>query len=118
VRTPTWNYIRRFGGRRVAVLPNCDDGPSKDVWLRQGWGNRAVSDEQLFDLIFDPNECHNLAGAPDVPDVLAEMRARLDDWMASTADPLLAGRVPAPSGARVNDPDGLSPREPVLVIPE
>jgi len=118
VRTPSWKYIRRYGGRPMPVLPNCDYSPSKDVWLRRGWGDRAVSDEQLYDLIFDPNECHNLAGGPAVADVLAEMRARLDDWMASTADPLLAGPVPAPCGARVNDPDGLSPREPVLVIPE
>ena len=123
VRTPGWKYIRhyggrRHGGRRTPVLPNCDDGPSKDVWLRRGWGDRAVSDEQLYDLVFDPNEADNLAGDPGVADMLAHMRARLDDWMAATGDPLLGGPVPAPPGARVNDPDGLSPREPVLVIPE
>jgi len=32
-RTTRWNYIRRFGGRRRPVLPNCDDSPSKDLWL-------------------------------------------------------------------------------------
>jgi hypothetical protein len=39
------------------------------------------------------------------------MRARLARWMETTADPLLAGPVPAPEGAVANDPDGLSPDE-------
>jgi hypothetical protein len=34
--------------------------------------------------------------------------------MRATDDPLLEGDVPAPKGAKVNDPDGLSPREPVV----
>jgi hypothetical protein len=33
--------------------------------------------------------------------------------MRETNDPLLKGDVPPPPGARVNDPGGLSPREPV-----
>ena len=40
------------------------------------------------------------------------MRARLDAWMQRTDDPLLDGEpVPAPAGAVMNDPDGVSPRE-------
>ena len=50
--------------------------------------------------------------------VLEEMRGRLDRWMRATDDPLLQGKVPAPPGARVNDPDGLSPREPTRVVSE
>lgn len=33
VRTRRWKYIRRFSDRRRPVLPNCDDGLSKDVWM-------------------------------------------------------------------------------------
>ncbi len=112
VRTQRWKYIRRFGDRMTPVLPNCDDSPSKDVWLRHGWRDRAVAMEQLYDLIYDPNETNNLAGNPSLTDVLSEMRGRLDEWMHATADPLLNGPVPAPAGARVNDPAGLSPSEP------
>ncbi|MCD6520448.1 MAG: sulfatase, partial [Anaerolineae bacterium] len=36
VRTKRWKYIRRFSGRRRPVLPNCDDGPSKDLWMNYG----------------------------------------------------------------------------------
>jgi N-sulfoglucosamine sulfohydrolase len=114
VRTPRYKYIRRFGGRRSPVLPNCDDSPSKDLWLRHGWRDRLLAEEQLFDLVFDPNESHNLAEFPAKAGVLEEMRQRLTGWMQATDDPLLQGPVPAPQGARVNDPDGLSPREPTV----
>ncbi len=123
VRTPRWKYIRRFeeirrrtsaDGRSAPVLPNCDDGPSKDVWLEHGWRGRPVAAEQLYDLVFDPNESHNLSADPSLATVLAEMRGRLDRWMQATDDPLLCGPVPLPPGAIANDPDGLSPREPCL----
>ncbi len=70
-----------------------------------------VSHVDIFDLIFDPNEACNLASCPGVRDVLLEMRGRLFRWMEATDDPLLDGPVPAPEGAVVNDPDGLSPSE-------
>lgn len=112
VRTPRWKYIRRFDDRRRPVLPNTDDSPSKDLWLQYGWQNRPVAAEQLYDLVFDPNEAHNLVDNPATRDVLADMRRRLEQWMQATHDPLLRGPIPAPAGARFNDADGLSPREP------
>jgi hypothetical protein len=93
------------------VLPNCDDGLSKDVWMKHGWQQKPPAMEQLYDLVFDPNETHNLADHPSVTEVLADMRGRLDRWMRETDDPLLRGPVAAPPGARVNDPEGTSPRE-------
>jgi N-sulfoglucosamine sulfohydrolase len=118
VRTRRWKYIRRFDGRSRPNLPNCDDSLSKEVWLEHGWRERPVASEQLFDLIFDPYEAHNLADDPTTRDVLEEMRGRMERWMRDTDDPLLQGPVPAPLGARVNDPDGLSPREPTRVVGE
>jgi arylsulfatase A-like enzyme len=117
VRTKRWKYIRRFEERNTPVLPNCDDSPSKDVWLKHGWRERHVPQEQLYDLIFDPNETHSLADDPLMADILDEMRGRLEQWMCATDDPILNGPVPAPSGTRFNDPDGLSPSEEPLVAP-
>jgi len=114
VRTGRHKYIRRFGGRATPVMPNCDDSPSKDVWLEAGWRERPVSQEQLYDLIFDANETNDLAADASYAAVLDEMRGRLDRWMQRTDDPLLKGRVPAPPGAKVNLVDGLSPREPMV----
>ena len=116
VRTRRWKYIRRFDDRARLVLPNCDDSLSKDVWLEHGWRDHCLASEELYDLIFDPNEAHNLATDPSRKAVLNEMRGRLERWMQATHDPLLRGPVPAPPGARVNDPDGLSPREPRRVV--
>ena len=113
VRTRRWKYIRRFDGRRRPVLPNCDDGLSKDAWLESGWRDRPVEAEQLFDLVFDPGETRNMAGDPAMRGTLEDMQARLERWMRSTDDPLLQGPVKAPAGAVVNDPDGVSPRETV-----
>ncbi|MFQ6097649.1 MAG: sulfatase [Armatimonadota bacterium] len=111
VRTRRYKYIRRFDERDRPVLPNCDDSPSKDVWLRHGWRDRPIPAEQLYDIVFDPHETNNVAGEPSMRGVLDQMRERLERWMRATADPLLEGPVRAPAGARVNDPDGLSPKE-------
>jgi N-sulfoglucosamine sulfohydrolase len=111
VRTSRWKYIRRFGEKMTPVLPNCDDGPSKDLWLQAGWGKQPVARESLYDLLFDPTEHNNLVASADHQAILQEMRDRLDQWMTATQDPLLRGPVKAPLGAVVNDPDGISPRE-------
>jgi N-sulfoglucosamine sulfohydrolase len=112
VRTQRYKYIRRYDDRGHPILPNCDDSVSKDVLLARGWRDRAPAMEQLYDLTFDPNETHNVAADPSKSEVLADMRGRLRAWMERTNDPLLGGAVPAPPGAKVNDPDGLSPKEP------
>ena len=116
VRTKRWKYIRRFGSRRTPVLPNCDDSPSKTVWLEHGWAERPLVREELYDLVLDPQERTNLAGIPAFAGALEKMRGRLEGWMQRTQDPLLAGPVPAPRGARVNDSDGVSPKEPTAVV--
>jgi hypothetical protein len=116
VRTRRYAYIRRYDDRDGPVLPNCDDSPSKDVWLEHDWAQHAPAAEQLYDLIFDPNQAHNLAGDSRMAEVLADMREELARWMHDTDDPLLRGPVPAPAGARANDPDGLSPREPPMLL--
>jgi N-sulfoglucosamine sulfohydrolase len=116
VRTQRYKYIRRFGDKHTPVLPNCDDGLSKSVWLEYGWKNTVLPEESLYDLVFDPSENHNLVGDPGSKAVLAEMRQRLDRWMKATNDPLLKGPVAPPHGSQINNPDGVSPKEkPVLI---
>ncbi len=114
VRTQRYNYIRHYGDKHTPVLPNCDDGLSKNVWLKSGWRDTIVPRELLFDSVLDPNESRNLASDPAYSSTLADMRRRLDSWMERTSDPLLHGPVKAPRGAVVNDPNGTSPQEPVI----
>jgi hypothetical protein len=68
--------------------------------------------------LLDPGEAHNLADSPSHGEVLATMRARLEDWMRSTDDPILDGDVPAPVGAEINLPSQGSSREPRVFIAE
>jgi arylsulfatase A-like enzyme len=116
VRTTRWKYIRRFGDRRTPVLCNCDDSPSKTLFMQYGWKDRFIASEQLYDLIFDPNEACNLVNDPSLSTVLEEMRTRLDHWMRATDDPLLRGPVPAPAGAELNDPDQVSSHDPTRIV--
>jgi len=115
IRTKRFKYIRRFGDRAEPVLPNCDDSPSKTVWLDAGWADVPNEAEALYDLVFDPGETNNLAGRGGTAPVLEDLRRRLEAWMQRTNDPLLKGPIGAPKGAVYNDPDGLSPDEPLLV---
>ena len=116
VRTQRWKYIRHFGDRHQPVLPNCDDGLSKDLWLEMGWKHQQVATEQLYDLVFDPNENRNLIADGATEGAAKEMRGRLDGWMRRTNDPLLNGPIKAPAGAKANDPNGTSPKEPPATV--
>jgi arylsulfatase A-like enzyme len=116
VRTQRFKYVRRFSDRALPVLANCDDSPSKTLLIAEGWAQRPVPFEQLYDLVFDPNEANNLAGDPAYAGVLGDLSESLERWMHVTEDPLLHGDPQPPSGAEINLPDQLSATEPVTVI--
>jgi N-sulfoglucosamine sulfohydrolase len=111
IRTRRHKFIRLFGDRLEPVLPNIDDGPTKDLLVAAGYGKRPRRREQLYDLLFDPMETYNLVDDPDYADVLADLDERLGAWMRQTDDPLLDGPVPPPDGAELNDPAGVSAAE-------
>src|SRR3954447_14070382 len=100
VRTKRYKYIRRFdNGHHGPVLANIDDSPSKTYLLDHGLAARTPPAEELYDLVFDPGEAHNLAGEPAPAETLAALRARLLAWMRDTGDPLLDGPVAPRPGA-------------------
>ncbi len=111
IRTKRYKYIRRYGSKRTPVLPNCDDGPSKQYWLDNGWKDMILPDEELYDLVFDPNERNNLVGDPIKQEVLNKMRTNLDQMMKKTDDPLINGFIVAPPDAVLNDANDISPNE-------
>jgi N-sulfoglucosamine sulfohydrolase len=116
IRTVRHKYIRRWGERTRPVLANTDDGPSKDLLIREGWAEREIPKEQLYDLVFDPNEANNLATEPGCAALVSDLRARLEEWMRDTEDPLLAGHVDPPPGVEINLPDQRSASEPTIRI--
>ncbi len=116
VRTARWKYIRRFDDYPGAVLANCDDSDSKDLFVAAGWGEREVPRERLYDLVLDPAEADDLSAQPEFAAQLAEMRERLERWMRETDDPLLEGPVEPPPGALVNEQWQVSPSEPLRAV--
>ena len=117
MRTRRWKYIRRFHDYPHPVLSNCDDSATKQLWVEHGWGEQVVPEEQLYDLIFDPNEAASLHDSAEHAEVLRSMRERLVAWMRETDDPLLDGPIPLPPGAVVNDASQSSPNEPLRAVP-
>lgn len=106
VRTKRWKYIRRYSDYRGPVLPNIGPCLSRDVWLEHGLRERRYDTEELYDLVFDPQEACNLAARADHTPTLEALRQRLDAWMEKTNDPLLQGWVPPRAGVRTVDVHG------------
>jgi arylsulfatase A-like enzyme len=115
VRTPRYKLIRYFGSYDRGLPANCDDSPSKNVYLAKGYFQQPREREMLFDLLFDTVELHNLVAADSCREayreVYADLRDRLQRWMEVTNDPLLDGEVPLPQGAIVGDESMISPGE-------
>jgi N-sulfoglucosamine sulfohydrolase len=116
IRTPKWKYVRRFDGRTNPVLPNVDDSAGKELWIEHGWPAWLLEPEQLYDLVVDPNEAHNVIHEPENAEIAKELSSRLEQWMRDTGDPLLNGPVAPPPGAEINDPDQRSAEDPVTLI--
>ena len=61
----------------AALTPDAtmsDDGTDRDL---AGWAEREIPAEQLYDLLFDPNEAHNLVGDPVYAPEHTDLRNRL-----------------------------------------
>jgi arylsulfatase A-like enzyme len=115
VRTKRYKYIRRFAnGHEGPVLPNIDDSPSKDLLLEHGLAERALPEEELYDLVFDPNEAANIVASQ--PAIAAELRERLTRWMEETDDPLLHGPVEPAQGSELNHPAQRSAADPTMIV--
>ena len=111
VRTKKYLYVKRFHDRPTPMLSQIDNSPSKTIMMENGLGEAILPKEQLFDLMLDPNEVHNVAEDPAYTDVLKDMQSRLDTWMKDTDDPLLKGPILPHEGAIVNEPDDISPKD-------
>ena len=119
----------KFSGHSLVALAKGQKERDERVIVTEGRGTRAIiygrhrlivregavrttmfadrtvtSNEELYDLVDDPGERHDLA--PSQPDLVAEMRARL---AAALANVPVAGSAAA--RARTGDPDGNDPNE-------
>lgn len=113
IRTQRYKLIRYYDYHNQYVPANIDNCPSKSDLMRAGFLNLVRPREQLYDLMIDPAEGHNLADNPRYSEVYDTLSRQLNDWMLQTHDPLVGvlDRVPATPDAFVNtlatwDPEG------------
>lgn len=110
VRTRRWKYIRRFNADRGVVLPNIDNSISKLILYDEGLPDRTLPEEELYDLVYDPQERANLAADPSLASQKDLLREKLNQWMTETDDPLLRGEKPLTEGLiDATDPEAYSP---------
>lgn len=101
--------VRGVRNRRYRYLRNLASGieypHASDLFRSKTWqsllpggdkamlGQRRVGDylhrpeEELYDVVSDPNEVKNLAKVPQHRTTLAELRKKVHDWRAKTKDP-------------------------------
>lgn len=109
VRTKKALYIRLFDDDPRRPMANVDGGETKEVWVEAGWERQPRDSERLYDLIFDPQERHNLAESPANRELCHAMGSRLRAWMERTNDPLLNGGLHLPKGTKLNPRDEPDP---------
>lgn len=93
IRTERYKYIRRKDVRHQRII---DPGPTNDWMGSLGYRDWPAGNELLYDLWFDPCETNNLAASPDHANILANLSARVDQWMADTRDPFVDDSIPKP----------------------
>ncbi|TXT64676.1 MAG: Sulfatase [Promethearchaeota archaeon] len=93
VRTHKFKYIKNFKklDSLYQIPKDIMMDPSGKVMKERSQEPRAM--EELYDLKNDPNEMNNLIENADYSDILYELRTELNDWMISTNDPLLKGKI-------------------------
>ncbi|MCG3181452.1 MAG: Arylsulfatase [Phycisphaerae bacterium] len=111
LRSGRYRYCRGWEDRPICFLPNVDSSQTLELLKSRGLHKVPRPAETLYDIQADPTEGNNLAGDPAHEELLLEMRDRVEQWMRSTGDLLLAGPVAAPPGARFTPAGGRDPED-------
>lgn len=91
VRTARYRYIRRLDGDEQVRPRNTDWTFTKELWMQEGWAEKPLACEALYDLEEDPAERHNLIADPAYQNVLGQLRGLMVARMERFENPLLRG---------------------------
>lgn len=59
-------------------------------------------DDELYDIVADPNEMVNLAGRPECRDTVIGLRSQIRAWLSDTGDPSIGSLLMVPPGKKVD----------------
>jgi len=82
-------------------MSNTDPGYTKSELLKHGFSKRERPEFELYDLMLDPAERHNLADHPAQQQRREALYDRLRRWQQATNDPLLDGPIPPPKNGLI-----------------
>jgi N-sulfoglucosamine sulfohydrolase len=100
------NLMRCVRSSQYKLIRNFCPGPTSSAWIMPGAPLLAdagdayavtLPEYELYDVVADPSELHNLADSPGMRPVLDELAARLQHWMEDTGDPILTGALQRPA---------------------
>lgn len=108
IRDRRYKYIRNFLPHVPYTQPNKYKEAYYPMWLlmkqltekgrlnptQLKFMSKTKPEEELYDLVADPYEIHNLSDDPEHATILSQMRQQLAEWQASTND---QGRTPEDS---------------------
>lgn len=97
IRTQRYRYIRAIGDHPMNIANvTADGGEALDCLRQHGADDRPIPREQLFDLIFDPDENVNLSSDAHYAQIKSDLSQQLDAWMERTNDPARHNKIPPP----------------------
>jgi arylsulfatase A-like enzyme len=98
VRTQRYHYIRNFSTQSMRQwLPDENDRYMDRVqhWVTEHWPvpNQPCQSYELYDVVTDPHEQHNLAGELEHAPLCNYLDRIVTQWMVDTNDPLLEQEI-------------------------
>lgn len=105
----SWNQPEFFSDQapiRQAITRRADEGTLNEAQLSYAGATKPV--EELFDVVADPHQLHNLAGSSEHAGTLDRMRSRLLDWQLETRD---LGFMPEGMALRLSEELSRTPLE-------
>ncbi len=90
IRTSRFLYIQYLDESWMKYnLSNCDQSAAKKQWIDEGWQHKTKEKQQLYDLLFDPQEKQNVANNPEYKNQLMYFKERMNQWRKETEDKLI-----------------------------
>ncbi len=102
IRTEYYKYIYNFEKLDTLYQIPIDILMDYSGQYMKDYINEPRPTEELYDLRCDPNESVNLAESSEYKNIRNDLKERLFNWLKTTEDPILKGRIPKQESANFN----------------